>query len=313
MPTSADAPSTFTNDYNNYPNWMIQLCVASYNEPMSTVVNSLPPEWSLVWGPAQLSKEEESYSRAFIVRRQVPAISLDEYTVVIRGTNFKSWDSWMLEDFDVHKTEPLSKLIAGAPDNARIAQGTYNGIHDLNNLTDPETGQSMVQFLMGAQPRTLYVTGHSLGGTLTPVYYAYLNAMIFGGGFGHPMALWSFAGLTPGDAGFNAYLQTLFNPEFPWRLYNTLDIAPDFFGNREALNTIYPGIHMDLGEKALIDALFLRAAGNGYEQPSFGGTPLTGQLQKETLFAWAEEAAYQHHATTYQLLVQAAYPVSTTQ
>ncbi|HEY0139836.1 MAG TPA: hypothetical protein VGF48_03010 [Thermoanaerobaculia bacterium] len=312
MPTFADDPSAFRNDYNNYPNWMVELCVASYNEPMSTVVNSIPKEWSLVWGPAQLSKEDESYSRAFIVRRQVPSIFLDEYTVVIRGTNFKSWDSWMLEDFDVHKTEPLSKLVPEAPAGARIAQGTYNGIHDLNNLTDPVTGKTMVQFLQQVKPPTLYVTGHSLGGTLTPVYFAYLNSVLFGGGRGNSMALWSFAGLTPGNADFNAYLTSLGNPEFPWRLFNTLDIAPNLFGNRHALDSIYLPTKMDLAERLLIDGLFLRAKGNGYEQPAAGATPLKGWMQKEKHFKWAEEAMYQHHSTTYQLLVQAAYPVRST-
>lgn len=314
MPTSAEtALASGASSYNYYPNLMVGLCVISYEHVTrirDLVAQQFSP-WTVVWGPNETAAENSTYSRAFIARNP----QTDEFAVVIRGTNFLSWDSWSTEDFDTHTTQPLSKLIPNAPAGAAIAQGTYNGVHDLNNLQQPASGstpaQTMVEFLQQAKPGSLYVTGHSLGGTLVPPYFAYLNSQLYGGGPVHNMALWSFAGLTPGNAGFNTYFTGLFNPQFPWRIHNTLDIAPNMWGNQANLATLYsPTIPYGEPEKGLMDFLFDRAAGNGYAQPATGSVPLTGTLQAEKGWRWAEEAMYQHHGGTYQSMVKAAYPLS---
>lgn len=294
------------NSFNYYPNAMITLCNLAYDD-FDQIANQVDgTSWlgqTVVWGPQQIVKEDASESLAYIAYRA----SKNEYTVVIRGTELDSWDAWVTEDFDTHKTEPLTNLIPNAPAGARLSQGTYNGIHDLNDLTD--NGQTIVQFLQQANPPYLYVTGHSLGGTLTPVMYAYLLSVLSASNRTQPMALWSFAGLTPGNGDFNTYLDSLKNPAFPWRLYNTLDIAPNCWGNQAAIETIYsPTIPYGEPEKLVIDLLFDRAAGNGYAQPPDGGFPLPGTIQAESGWRWADEAAYQHHSTTYEGLVLQAYP-----
>lgn len=297
--------------FNYYPNAAITLCVISYADDINDIPSQVSgTSWlgqTVVWGPAQASKEDASYSLAYITQGR----NASEYTVVIRGTELDSWDAWVTEDFDTHKTEPLTNLIPGAPAGARISQGTYNGIHDLNDLVS--NGQSIVQFLQQAKPQYLYVTGHSLGGTLTPVMYAYLKSILDVGGRGPGMALWSFAGLTPGNGDFNTYLDSLGNPAFPWRHYNTLDIAPDCWGNKAGIETIYsPTIPYGEPEKLVIELLFLRAADGHYAQPPAGGVPLPGTMQPETGFLrWGDEAAYQHHSTTYQGLVLQQYPWNT--
>jgi hypothetical protein len=309
MPTPAEAAANTGDGYNYYPQTMIDLCAISYQD-----IGSIPAAVEQLglqvgWGPAQLVSDlGGSYSLAFVAYRSDP----DEYTVVVRGTMLDSLEAWVNEDFDIGNTVPFNQFVPSAPAGAAISQGTANGMNDLLSLADPDTGTSLLSYLQGVQPQYLYVTGHSLGGTLVPPMFAYLNSALYGGGFVHNMALWSFAGLTPGNADFNTYFNSLFNPLFLWRLYNTLDIAPLCWWSQSGIESIYtPPLSYGEPEKALFDLLFGLASGNGYAQPADGGQALPGVFQSETgLFAWADEAMYQHHATTYQGLVAQAYPQS---
>src|SRR5579872_3437613 len=195
-------PDITAETYGYYPRLMARLCDASYLSIDQIPVAVAALGQQVVWGPAQLVDSlGVSYSLAFICK----AVNGSEYTVVIRGTNMMSWWSWMSEDFAIGSTQPFNKLAPHAPANAKISQGTYNGLTDLLKLTDPRTRQGIVAFLTATQPPVLYITGHSLGGTLAPPMFALLNDLLYGGGYVHNMALWSFAGLTAGDAGFNQY------------------------------------------------------------------------------------------------------------
>jgi len=306
MTTPAELAAT-SSGYNYYPHTMIRLCEYSYDEPSTIPARVEQEGLTVTWGPAQLiSATGRSYSLAYVAHRPDP----NEYTVVIRGTPIDSWEAFITEDFEIKTLMPFQDFVPSAPSTAMIAEGTYHGINDLLALTDPKTGQSLVAYLQSVAPSYLYVTGHSLGGTLTPPMFAYLNSALYGGGFVKNMALWSFAGLTAGNAGFNTYFNSLFNPAFPWRLYNTLDIAPLCWGNEDGIEHIYDG-HYTYGppESDIIGALFDLAEGNGYAQPAYGGTPMPGVFQKESgLLRWADEAGHQHQPSTYKTLVDVAYP-----
>jgi len=299
-----------TNNYNYYPRTMIRFCSISY-EDMSSIpgdVHNLG--WEVVWGPAELvSWLDISYSLAYICRRQQP---YNEYTVVIRGTNMMSWDSWEKEDFAIGTTRPFNELAPHAPANALISHGTFRGTVDLLNLRDPNTNASIVDFLRNAKPTHLYVTGHSLGGTLTPTMYAYLNDVLYGGGYVFNMALWSFAGLTPGDINFNTYFNSLGNTEFPFRLHNNLDLAPFCWWSLDNIKNVYRFKGLDWGwpENDLIEDLFARARGKNYAQP-LGDQVLLGTFNPGFIdkHLWTAQAMYQHHVSTYQGLVDAAYPL----
>ena len=299
---------TLANNYNYYPRTMIRLCEISYDD-----LSLIPGEvqqlgWNVVWGPAELvSSWDISYSLAYVCARSQP----NEYTMVIRGTNMDSWDSWVKEDFAISTKVPFNRLAPHAPASALISQGTSNGMNDLLKLTDPISGQGLVDFLRGAGPSYLYVTGHSLGGTLTPPMFAYLNDVLYGGGHVHNMALWSFAGLTPGDAGFNNYFNSLGNPEFPFRIHNPLDIAPFCWWSLQNIKNIYVpyGLSYGFPEDDLFSDLFADAAGKGYAQP-LGDQVLPAQFNYSIIdeFVWIAQAMYQHHSTTYQTLVDQTYP-----
>ena len=197
---------------------------------------------------------------------------------------------------------------------ARVSQGTFNGMSDLLDLCDPSSGQSLVTFLQQSKPRNVYVTGHSLGGTLTPPMFAYLNATLYNGASPSNMALWSFAGLTPGGTGFNTYFNSILpNPQsFHWRIQNSLDIAPLMWWSQSGVQNIYVPCHLSWGflERDPIEDLFSEAdsANIGYAQPQTG-LVLPGTFDKSIIddHLWAAQALQQHHSGTYKKLVNAKY------
>jgi hypothetical protein len=287
---------------------MIRFCEISYDDLSSIAPAVQKLGWKVVWGPAELVDFfGVSYSLAYICQRDNPA----EYTVVIRGTNMLSWESWMKEDFAIGTTRPFNEIAPHAPANALISHGTYRGTKDLLKLTSGNLG--IVDFLRSAKPVHLYVTGHSLGGTLTPPMFAYLNDVLYGGGYVHNMALWSFAGLTPGDVNFNAYFNSLFNPQFAFRIHNTLDIAPFCWWSRDSVKNIYHPYKLSWGfpEDDFLDDLFDRAKGKGYAQP-VGDQVLLGDFNHGIIDSdfWTGQAMFQHHTTTYKKLVDKAYPAN---
>lgn len=299
-----------------YLRTMITLSVIAYNPNMDTIptlVDSLG--WNVVWGPAELKDElGVSYSRAYIAQNDtVPG----EYAVVIRGTNPISWLSWTQEDFDIGTTVPFDTLLpdslqSGVPDSVRISQGTFNGTNDLVLLEDPRTGLTMAQFLWQAAPGTLYVTGHSLGGTLTPSTFAYLHEVLRGRvGVMRPL---SFAGLTAGNSAFNGYLAGMIEDGWRWRVHNTLDIAPSMWGSFSGIENIYApyNLYWDVLEVAWFTHKFEQAAGLGYAQPAEGDWPLPGEFCHGFLdpdgHSWTLQVMHQHHGSTYQSMIYNAFP-----
>jgi lipase (class 3) len=311
-------PDNTAYPYNYYPNTAIELCVISYDDMAAIPVNvKTKTSLSVVWGPAELTGWLGiAYSLVYVAADSATG----EHFVVIRGTNPDSLYSWLDEDFDLSPTPAFNTLPGcppGAPDSALISQGTFNGMSDLIHLQNPGDGSSLVDFLKLAKPTNLYVTGHSLGGTLTAPLFAYLNAMLQGGGPAHNMALWSFAGLTPGGVGFNTYFNSvLINDQgFKWRIQNSLDIAPLMWWSKPRIRNIYAAhdLYWGLVEWAAIDHLFDTAQGTGigYSQPQ-PGLLLPGQFDESfpDEFLWAAQAMHQHHTTTYQKLVAAHYPLT---
>lgn len=302
------------SSYNYYPRTCIDLCVISYSEigKISAEVSS-QTDTQVVWGPYEKTDVLGiAYSLMYVAKR----VSTNEYFVVIRGTNPISLKSWIGEDFDVKTAQPFGSLPGGppgVPSDAMISQGTFNGMKDLISLNQGH-GDNIVDFLRGIKGY-VYVTGHSLGGTLTPPMFAYLTLMLNANYTGPSMALWSFAGLSAGGTGFNNFFnkKILINEQFLWRIHNTLDIAPFLWGSETSVENVYKpyGLNWQFPEDDLIKDLFdaSRKAKIGYAQPQ-KGQPLTGTFETGIVDShlWAAQAAHQHHATTYKPMVYKQFP-----
>lgn len=308
------------NDYNYYPIAAIELSVIAYNLmdfiPMEVQDNKLLDQ-TVVWGPAELDGlAPVPYSKMFVSKRN----NSEEYFVVIQGTNPMSLTAWTKEDFDVHAAVSMAKLKSAypitIPKDVVISKGSFNGIQYLLELVDPKTGVGMIEFLKAKNPQYVYVTGHSLGGTLTPPMFVYLNDILFGGGEVENMALWSFAGLTPGGTTFNAYFNNVLMPNqqsFKLRIQNSLDVAPLMWGDLEGIKTIYEahGLPLEGSLRLVIDGLFAvsHLSGAHYKQAQTGVVmPGKFQLKDGALPTWYEEASMQHSSiNTYRHMVKEYY------
>lgn len=306
--------SNVLSDYAHYARLMAALAVLAYNDPMTSIPQHVEPLGvQVVWGPAE--KDDGlgvSYTRAFITRDTASNV----YTVVIRGTNPLSLLSWTLEDFDVSKAVPFNSIVPSAPADALIAQGTYYGLAYLAELRDPHSGKTMVEYLLQAQPDTVLVTGHSLGGTLVPPTFAYLHAWLTENDSTVAMAPFSLAGLSPGNAAFNTYFNGLFDPQLQWRFHNTLDVAPYLWWSLDGLRNVYSANGLSWGwpESEWLTHKFSQAAPIGYAQPA-GGWALEGTFDSTFVseHLWMAQAAHQHHGCTYFALVSAVVPADTAQ
>lgn len=284
-------------------NGLIDLCVYSYSKPTEIVTKVQDMGLEVVWGPAELSTIFVPYSLAFVAKSP----GTTDYYVVIRGTDPESLTAWLKQDFDVSTTKPFTDFVPSAPQNANISTGAWNGMNALLKLVDPTSKVGMLDFLKSQTITSLYITGHSLGGTLTPPLFAYLNSNLPGVSC-TPV---SFAGLTSGDDNFAAYINGLVGTQL-WRVCNSLDIAPLLFGSTNDVEGIYASEkkYPVLLTKDLLYHLFKDAEGKNYTQPS-GLITLTGTFNTGNWF-WDAEALFQHHATTYQSMVQKQFPVSAT-
>lgn len=296
--------STDIIDASNYPLTMITLCVISYDAPSvipQKVTQVTGGEWECVWGPVALYSDVDVIYSLMYVARQVDT---NELAFVIRGTTADSLTSWLHEDFAIYNLVPWSNFYWKAPPDAAISQGSANGFKDLLYMEDPDRGFQNWMYILGDNPgANIYVTGHSLGGTLTPVLAAYIQAMSDTYQFNLNVQPYSFAGLTSGNPAFASYIDTLFPPSVMWRYHNSLDIAPFLWNDIQGVDGIYDAENVDI-PSWVKDILNDMTAGiPAYAQPNQNGYALTGQFVKYDIFKWEREAMYQHHSTTYQSLV----------
>jgi hypothetical protein len=301
---------------------MINLCNLSYNTPtdIATEVNNFNNALNVVWGPVEYTPSDahESVSLIYIVQGPITSTSNNEYTVVIRGTNFTSWDSWKNEDFAIATTVNFNTIVAAAPSTAVVSQGTATGLGYLINNSNDSNGVPPQAFLAGlASIDFLNVTGHSLGGTLTPPYFACICNYLF------PKASlplsncqpFSFAGLTAGNTAFNSYFQSFIPASLNWRHVNPLDMAPNCWWSLPNIENLYvpyekwdrPLLNWGFPEADFLENLFTEGDPNNYEQPDGAVTLAAAFYDHLPDLTWTSQALHQHHSGTYIDLVTAYY------
>ena len=158
------------------------------------------------------------------------------YVVSIAGTNGVSRYDWS-EDFKV-ATQVGWKT---KDDPKQIALGTWNGWFDISDMKN-EHQEPLFKYLenhVGSSPdnHEIIVTGHSLGGTLAPVYALSLKER-------NPnwnISFYAFAGATPGNQAFADYTSQILGENQMYSFWNQMDIVPHAWdqSHMDDLKSIY--------------------------------------------------------------------------
>lgn len=192
--------------------------------------------WHRVWGPAVIAGNGDPASFSIAKQPKVPVSSMtifkddnsNNYVVGIEATNPYSMFDWDVLDLNVGSTHPW---FYDAPVSGQLSQGTWIGISGyLLQLKDREQNTTAIEFLdkiiQSGDAVNITVTGHSLGGALSPVFALYMHheAEAIPNSKAEIYCM-STAGPTPGDTQFaNYYDERLANNTI--RLWNKLDVVP---------------------------------------------------------------------------------------
>lgn len=162
------------------------------------------------------------------------------YYVGIAGTNSISVPNWILEDFQVGALATPWANPSSVPAGAQVFAGTALGLSFLQEITPlagmPGAGQSIAQFLQserdsqqsGGGISAVRVSGHSLGGALSPVLALWLQDEVLPTTVNVTANI--YAGATPGNAAFQQYYNSRPLAQYTQVVDNSLDMVPHAWG-----------------------------------------------------------------------------------
>ena len=203
------------------------------------IASALGNNWKRVWGPALILKQKSGSGICGALfpppKQPTPANTMfvakknneNTYAIAVAGTDPSSGYDWCVEDANITPVAWPFGLHGGF-----VNQGTDIGVGHLRDLQQATAPQTLVKFLAQIasipQPATVYVTGHSLGGALAPTLALWLkNHRRTWDPFGRvTLKVYAFAGATPGDKVFAAYINSQFTGDALNVINNTLDVVP---------------------------------------------------------------------------------------
>lgn len=243
-------------------------------------------KWSLAWGPAvfKFALAELDDNMMYVVRETANPGHL---AIAVRGTNSTAILDWLVEDFEVFRQ--VSWPYGEAPADAKIAHGTYESLQILQNMvpvSGPSAGQTLSQFLTAeAQAHgalLIDVTGHSLGGALSPTLALWLadTQPQWDPAGTARLRVFPLAGPTAGNAAFAAYSDARIGAAVD-RLHNPLDVVP-LAWNHQTMSTtpdLYePLTRASLLERGALDVVLELTKSKGYTQIVPDAPPLQSAL-----------------------------------
>ncbi len=218
-----------------------------------TGIRNLIGNWKCAWGPVVLSSSPSNPDSAVANNTMYIAQSLDSpglYVVAIAGTNPASSFDWASEDADfLLKEWPYATHVKGLfKVKPKVTRGTLTGLTILQNMVDTNLKQTAFAFLNGQSQAnkaiTVWVTGHSLGGALSPAYALFLSDSITFQAWNGPVNVYCMpvAGATPGNDSFSNYYSTRLGNN-TIRVWNTLDVVPHAYNYTMLgqISTLYMG------------------------------------------------------------------------
>ncbi|MFG6107411.1 lipase [Leptothoe sp. EHU-05/26/07-4] len=236
-------------------------------------IQTLIGVWHLVWGPGVSVGSWAGPGRAvntmFII---VPQTDPSQAVIAIAGTNGKSLMNWVLQDFNVRETVPwpygkksnvasiacyLGPHWCGPQREPRISKGISLGLKNLVSIKSPQDHGTTAQQYLASRPfKNIMVTGHSLGGALSPCYSLYLEdtRSEWDTDGSTSISCLPTAGQTQGDTNFSKYYDSKLLATTN-RQWNSMDMVPHAF-NSEMLDKI-PKLYKqcDLQSTPLVDLL----------------------------------------------------------
>jgi MFS family permease len=279
--------------------------------------------WELAWGPGvfQVVSGAVAANTMFVARHQ----QTRELFISIAGTNPFSAYAWLAEDFDVDRSRGWG--YGKAPAGAATSKATLTGLRALQGMV-PESGipgqnRTLAQFLReeldrGDGPVAITVSGHSLGGALSPTLALWLldTRKEWDLRARAAISVYAYAGPTPGNDDFASYIDRRFGDRLH-RIFNPLDVVTHAWHVAELaeLKALYtPAIPRDeLWDKA-VDFLIATTNGINYRQIDRRAIPLDGRIKEELVSRWLPpvvnlvgQVLYQHTLAYFELL-GLAYP-----
>ena len=195
-----------------------------------SVVIGLIGKWNLVWGTQvfQASGSTVADNAMYVAQN---ANDNSQFVVAISGTNPISAYGWLTEDAKLIPTVPWPYNNASSSPTGEIANGTSIGLNVLlNTLVDNNLSLSAFlseQASKCSKPLSITVTGHSLGGALSPVVALALKDTMsqWDPSSSASISVQPSAGPTPGDGVWSKYYNDSL-AKVTDRLWNAIDIVP---------------------------------------------------------------------------------------
>lgn len=287
----------------------------------SEQIESNMGEWNVVWGPAiyQAPGSNLADNAMFIVKAGAGTLNPGELVVGIAGTNGASVFDWLLEDFFVEVSIPWWTGNPPAGLKPKISAGTFTGLGILQNLVPgigiPGYGTQIAEFLTSAltEKTRVTVTGHSLGGALSPAMALWLSdtqGTWDPNRFGTIYCLPS-AGPSSGNRDFAAYYDSQLAKRTT-RVFNDLDLVPQAWvkSTLEASPNLYqPYIDPGIAAQLLVDWAVEISQSQNYGQICANTPALDGTVNQSLIDPsktgcenYAGQILFQHLWAYFQLL-----------
>lgn len=244
--------------------------------------------WEVVWGPAVVQAGNDGYA----LNAMYVAHSLDTpswYVASIAGTNSSSLLDWLFEDLLVKNQIPW---VFGTEPNAKIALCTAIGLVILLDSKPsgdrPNAGRILIEFLKDLPKRDLdlSVTGHSLGGALSPTLALLLKdiQLYWDSEYKAKISTMPTAGPTAGNSAFSQYSDGILKEIT--RYWNSLDVVPHAWNETtlEQIKRIYvPAIPENPVVDQLVNWAEQFALNGDYFQIEPNELPFEGEINKEII------------------------------
>jgi hypothetical protein len=259
----------------------IEPALTTLLEKQLTTVQPWIGNWDLVWGPAvyELPTSDRPDNAMFVVSGG------GQLVVAIAGTNPYSLLDWIVEDFLVSSQVPWPTG-SPFPQERKISLGAFTGLSVLQTLV-PGPGQlgagvPLKDFLatqVGA-PITINISGHSLGGALSPTVALWLSDIraSWDPAGNATLAVLPSAGPTAGNAAFAQYSDSQIGAQVT-RLHNPLDIVPKAWttSDLQTIPDLYaPSIPPDFLLQGFADLAVDISKDGGYTQINLNAPALPG-------------------------------------